>query len=258
MSASKGQVVEVQITTGRWSLAVVAKIISGDTVNLVAFTDGDNPWPDVSTPNGLVAGSITSVTKGASVGQWRELSISSALSDAIAAAVATAISDYALEADLTSALVTVASNLTSAVAIIDSNMASTQNLLEDSIAALTAVVDGKAATPGAGTSHAGLGFGAARQPSSTRPTWVVACGTYTIVSALLGTQTAAVDLLSDSGSNPTTMRCSAPGSGAGVAATIKMPWSVSYFVPAGHYYKLVESHSANVTVAILEINESAC
>ncbi len=56
MSASKGQLCEVQITSGRWSLAVVSKIISGDTVNLVAFTDAVNPWPTNDTPNGLVAG----------------------------------------------------------------------------------------------------------------------------------------------------------------------------------------------------------
>ncbi len=260
--SSKGQVVEVQITTGRWSLAAVVKIISGDTVNLVAFTDAVDPWPDVSTPNGLIAGSLASVAKGTGVGQWRELALPTATTDAISAAVAAALEDYATEADIATAvaaaLATAASNLASAVASLSGDIAG--------VAAAVAVVSddvenidlaGLTVVAPAGTSHSGLGFNTTRQPNTTRPTRVDATGSMSLTSSLLGSQTASVELLSDSSNPPTTRRARQPSALSGVAANVTMPWHVGYDVPAGHYYKLVPAASANASCSIDDINETA-
>lgn len=288
MSASKGQLCEVQITSGRWSIAAICKIISGDTVNLVAFTDAVDPWPDVNTPNGLVAGSLTSVAKGTSVGQWREIDLPTATSAAIAAAVSSAIAglDYASDSDVSSAvsaaMSTVASNLAGAVSTLNgsistlsstvSSLSSTvsglsgsaidEEEMEDAIAAAVAAIppvdlDGLEAVAAAGTSHSGLGFNAARRPSTTRPTKVNVTGTITMTSTLLGAQTAKIELMSDSSSSPTTVRGDQPAGLSGVAASTTVPWSMTYEVPAGDYYKLVTTLSANASASITYINETA-
>lgn len=276
MSASKGQVVEVQITSGRWSLAAVAKIVSGDTVNLVAFTDAVDPWPTIDTPNGLIAGSLSSVTKGTSTGQWRDLALPSATTAAIASAVAAALTDYSTDDDIsaavTAALATVAANLASAASTAASSLASSVTTINADMAeiasGLSTLAGVVAAIPadddsgltviaGAGSAHSGLGLNAARQPSSARPTRVVATGSMSLTSTLLGAQTASVDLLSDSSNPPTTRRGRQPAGLSGVAATATVPWTLSYDVPAGHYYKLVTANTANASVALDDITETA-
>lgn len=276
MSASKGQIVEVQITSARWSLAAVAKIISGDTVNLVAFTDAVDPWPTIETPNGLIAGSLASVTKGTGIGQWRELALPTATTAAIETAVAAALTEYATEDDIegavAAALATVASNLASAVSTAASNLASAVSTINSDMAEIASAVatlagiveaiptdddSGLTVVAGAGTAHSGLGLNTARQPSSTRPTRVVATGSMSLTSTLLGAQTASVDFLSDSSNPPTTRRGRQPAALSGVAATVSMPWALSYDVPAGHYYKLVSVTSANASVALDDITETA-
>jgi len=265
MSASKGQVVEVQITSGRWSLAFVVKIISGDTVNLVAIADGVDPWPTADTFNGVVSGTLVSVTKGTEVGQWREVALPSYVTDAISAAVAAALTDYATDSDISSAvsaaLATVASNLAGAVDSIDTDI----DALEASVASLSAAVaaipadddSGLAVVSTAGSSHSSLGLNAARQPSSTRPTRVTATGSMSLTSTLLGSQTVSVDLLSDASNPPTTRRGRQPAGLSGVAASATMPWTLTYDVPAGHYYKLVTANTAGASVSLDDINETA-
>ncbi len=285
MTASKGEIVEMQITSGRWSLGVVSKIISGDTVNLCVLTDGVNPWPTIDTPNGLIAASYTSVVKGTGVGEWRELALPSSTTAAIAAAVAAALEDYATEDDIeiaiASALSTVATNLASAVSTLNASItevADDVTELSSSLATLagaavttsamnTAIAGAIAAIPAdddsgrmvvspAGSDHAGLGFGTARRPSTTRPTKVTATGTMTLASTLLGAQTASVTLLSDSGTTPTTPRGNQSTALSGVVATVTVPWTLHYEVPAGHYYLLDDAASANASCAITYINET--
>jgi hypothetical protein len=107
----------------------------------------------------------------------------------------------------------------------------------------------------AGVSQLSLGLNAARQPSSTRPTRVTATGTIALTSTLIAPQSAAVKLLSDNASTPTTSRGEQQASLSGVAASMTVPWSLTYDVPAGHYYSL--STSGAGTVALLTINETA-
>lgn len=229
MTASKGQICEVQITSGRWSLALIAKIVSGDTVNLVALTDAVDPWPTVETPNGLVAGSIASVTKGTSVGQWRDLDLPAATIAAIAAAVGGELGSYATEAYTDAAI--------AAIPVDD-----------DSGLTVVAV---------AGSSQLSLGLDSVRQPSATRPTRIDVSGAFNLTSTLLGAQTASVELRSDSSNPPTTVRGKQRGALSGVAASSTLPWSFGYSVPAGHYYKLVSAHSANSSVDLDALNETA-
>lgn len=67
------------ITTGRWSLAVVSAIVSGDTVNLVAFPDGAVSWPTSAAFAGdrLTGHVMLSVVKGSTIGTWRDLALPS-------------------------------------------------------------------------------------------------------------------------------------------------------------------------------------
>jgi hypothetical protein len=266
MTASLGQPLKLQITTGRQSIGFVSKIISGDTVNVVVFTDAVQPWPTIDTPNGLVGAYYNSVAKGTSVGQWQELDLPASVTDAIAAAVATAIAGLASDADITAALATVASNLSAALSTVAGNLASAVTAFEAEIAAAVSGAlselpedddSGLTVVAPAGTSHAGLGLNAARQPSSSRPTRVTASGSMSLTSTLLGAQTASVQFLSDASNPPTTSRGTAPAALSGVAATIGVPWCLIYDVPAGHYYKLVTAASANASVSLSEINETA-
>lgn len=266
MTTVIGQPLKIQITSGRYSIGFVTKIISGDTVNLVTFTDAVQPWPTIDTPNGLVDAYYNSVAKGTGVGQWQDLPLSETLSSAIAAQVADAIEDLASQEDLTDALATVASNLSSALSTVASNLSSAVSSLESEIASSisTAIAgipadddSGLMVVASAGSSHAGLGLNAARQPSTTRPTRVTASGGISMTSTLLGAQSASVTLLSDASNPPTTIRAVAPAALSGVAATVQTPWQLTYDVPAGHYYKLSTSTTANASVSLSEINETA-
>lgn len=228
MSASKGQRVEVQITTGRWSLAQIAKVVSGDTVNLVALTDGVDPWPTVDTPNGLVAGSLSGVAKGTSVGQWRELAMPTCEQDAIATIAAGSVSlvGYATEAY-------------------------TDEATEEAVGACVA-------TPATCGSTVSLAINTARNPSSARsdgrPTRVSAVVTW----AAMLTGTAAAEVVCDSSSTPTTVVMSIPFSATlalGVQAAV--PVVIPFEVPAGWSYKVRAATGSSGTVALASVYERA-
>lgn len=112
-----------------------------------------------------------------------------------------------------------------------------------------------AAPAAAGVSQVLLGLNVARQPSSTRPIRVTATGTIAVTSTPSTPQTAAVDLRSDSSGTPTTSRGQATATLSGVAASMTVPWSLTYDVPPGDSYKLVTSGAGTVT--LLTINETA-
>lgn len=114
--------------------------------------------------------------------------------------------------------------------------------IDDAISTAVAGVDlsGRTAVATAGTSP-GIGLDTARQPSTTRPVRVVATGTFALTSTLILPATGAVELRSDSASTPTTKRGAQVAQLSGVVASMTVPWSMTYDVPAGHYYKLVTS-----------------
>lgn len=144
MSASLGQVITVQITSGRFSVAVVTKIITGDLIDLVALTDTVNPWPTVDTPNGVVVAPYQSIAKGSAVGQWQDLGVSSAVSDAIAAAVSAATAGLPTTASVTAAIAalaaTDAAGLATAVTGLNSTIAANASLAAANLATATSSV----------------------------------------------------------------------------------------------------------------------
>jgi hypothetical protein len=75
MAASKSQFVEYQISTARYLLAAITRIVSGDTVNLLAFTDDEAPVDPDDLPAGTTFARFTDVAKGSAVGEWRDLAL---------------------------------------------------------------------------------------------------------------------------------------------------------------------------------------
>jgi hypothetical protein len=85
-SPTVGQVVLLKTSSSpaRMSPAIVSKIISGDTVNLVAVADSTTDWPDpVNQDYTHGAWLYTSVAKGTAVGEWQESTIPAPLTDAM-------------------------------------------------------------------------------------------------------------------------------------------------------------------------------
>lgn len=98
MAASKGQIVEYQISTGRWLLAQVAAVVSTDVLNLLVYPDGSAAAAATDLPGGVLMVAVNSVALGSSVGQWRVLALPAATSAAFTL-VATAGTDPSLALD---------------------------------------------------------------------------------------------------------------------------------------------------------------
>jgi len=95
-----GDHIKFQSDTRRYHEGRIVHFVSGDTVHLVAFSDGSN-WPD-STPASVAAKVYFSVDKGTSAAEWQP----SALFGAEVAALAPADDDsaYATTSAMTSAI----------------------------------------------------------------------------------------------------------------------------------------------------------
>lgn len=245
MTAKLGQPVKIQITSGRYSIGMVCKIISGDTVNIVAFTDAVDPWPTIDIPNGLIAGSMNSVAKGTGVGQWQELEVPEAVGAAITAAIA-GLTGYATEDYVSTAVSGLATEIYVEAAV------------TDAIAAIPADDDsGLCAVPGAGSAVGSPAMNSPRRPSTTRPAMVKISGIAAMTSTLLGAQSATVTIYADSSSSPTTVvDVIGPMTLSGVAATVTHAWSACYPLPAGHYYSAVATGNAAAGASITHINET--
>lgn len=217
----------MQITSGRYSLAAVVKIINAGTeeVNLVAFTDGVNPWPTVDVFNGIVDGAYANVAKGTGVGQWQELAVPQNIQDAIADAVSDILASYA-----------------------------TESYVDAATAACCAV-------PAAGSSVSSPALSSPalsspRRPSTTRPTRVTVYADVALTSTLLAAQSATVELRADSSSTPTTaVGGPQTASLGGIAASATIPMTLTYDLPVGHYYTVVQTAGAGA-VTITRIEET--
>lgn len=212
----------MQITSGRYSLAAVVKIINAGTeeVNLVAFTDGVNPWPTVDVFNGIVDGSYANVAKGTNVCQWQELAVPQNIQDAITDAVSGILASYA-----------------------------TESYVDAATAACCAV-------PAAGSSVSSPALSSPRRPSTTRPTRVTVYADVALTSTLLAAQSATVELRADSSSTPTTaVGGPQTASLGGIAASATIPMTLTYDLPVGHYYTVVQTAGAGA-VTITRIEET--
>ena len=83
-SPAVGEVVVIRTSSTRYAPALVTKVVSGDTVNLVAVIDSTADWPDpVNMDYMHPAWLYTSVDKGTDVGEWQESTIPAPVTDAI-------------------------------------------------------------------------------------------------------------------------------------------------------------------------------
>ncbi len=250
MSAKIGQQVQVQITSGRWSQATVVHIVTGDEVHLIAFADATDPWPTVEVPNGLTAGTLRNVTKGTSVGQWKEVDVTDPVTTAIADAI-DGISGFTTTAEVNDAIEAAQAGYATEVYVDAGILAAISGIPEDDDSGLCSV-------PGPGGAVSSPALSTPRRPSTNRPTRITAYLTVAMTSTLLGAQSATVELHADSGATPTTV-AGGPLVAAlsGVAASSTIPMTLTYDLPAGHYYQIVKTaNTGTPTVTITHINET--
>lgn len=241
MAANRGQRVEVQITSGRWSTAIVTNVDDpeNDIVSVVVYTDGVSPWPTPETPNGTIDGSISGVEKGSGVGEWRELPLPSAEEAAIATIAASSVSlvGYATQTYCD-----------------DGIAASALGLADD----IDTARDSRVAAPASCGYSVSLALGTARNPSSvrsdTRPTHVTAIVSW--AAALTGS--ASAQIVCDSNSSPTTVVLTVPFSATlalGVQAAV--PVVIPFEVPAGWSYKIQAGAGSSGTLTLASVLERA-
>lgn len=209
-----GELVTYRTATSQYNLAVIGRVVSGSTVDLVAFSDGTT-WQDQSTPPGVATITYYSVALGSSVGQYQATTI---IEDTIDAA------GFATEA------------------WVSSNGYAT-----------TSYVNGLApnylALPPAPSSASLTLGGSGVQLHASRPVLVTVRGTASMTSTLAGGQAYTVDLRCDSGSTPTAVVDDAAGSltqtlGLSVSLTEVQPWKLVTLARAGDYCRVVQSAGA--------------
>lgn len=255
MTTAINQLVLFRSASSRYQAAVTVRIVTGDTADLLVLGDGTD-WED-GVPAAYYARPMAGKAKGTTVDQWQPVDVTAEVGAAIATAVSGGLTGYASTSSVTSAIAAAVASLATAASV-TSAIATAATYADTAIAAIPADDDsGLTVVAGAGTSHTGLGLNAVRQPSSTRPTRVEATGQIALTSTVLGPKTATVTLLSDASNPPTTPRGVQTLSLSGVAATVSVPWSLGYAVPAAHYYELVTSGADAAGVSLTAITETA-
>ena len=215
MATLLGQRVAYRTSSTRTVPALVTHVVSGDQVNLVGLVDINSDWPTGEGVPGHPCNLFTSVNKGTGVGEWQECDV---------------------EPGTTSYVDSTVTELASTT-YVDSGDA------------------GRCAVPGAGSAVSSPALSTPRRPSTTRPTRVTVYGTIALTSTLLAPQSATVELQADSSSTPTTtVGGPLSASLSGVAASMTVPFTLTYDVPAGHYYQVVQT-VAGGAVTLTHINE---
>lgn len=217
MSAALDQLVILRTATSRYHAAVTVNVIDADTADLLVLGDGAD-WED-SVSALYFARMMTGKVRGSGVDQWLPVPVTDEVSAAIAAAVSGGLSGYASEA-----------------------------YVDAAIEAIPADDDtGLCAVPGTRSTPASFGFGsAARRPSTTRPTRVTVCGTWSWTLSAIGTATGTLTVKSDSSTTPSTIIALLPfsrsvGVGLNVNDAGTLPIYMQFDVAAGDYYALVTS-----------------
>lgn len=201
--AHVGQRIIYRLASSDYRPACITAIVSGSTVNLVAFTTGDDWFPGM--PGDIPASYVGGAAQGTAVGEWQE--------------------DTGVDPSVS--------------------------------AEIDADVAGRCAVPAEGSS-VGLALNTPRQPHATRPVRLSVYGTWAWVLSAIGSQSGTATLKSDSASTPTnTHGVASCARGISVGITVgdtgTMPWSMSYEVPAGHYYQIATTGTG--TFAITHIDE---
>lgn len=227
-----GDLVRFRVATAQYNLAVVGRVVSGTTVDLVAFSDGTT-WQDTGTPSNYATLTYYSATPGTGVGQYQPTTI---VADVIAAA------GFATEA------------------WVSGQGYASQGFVTGQGYATTGYVntadDARLALPAAPTS-AGLTLGGAGvQFSASRPVWVRARGTATMVSTLGIGQAFTVELRCDANTTPTAVVDDDSGAftdALGVTTSTMVPWKVSTLARAGDRCRVVQS-AGSATLALTGSN----
>lgn len=222
-----GQVVIYKTSSTRSSPALVSKIVSGDTVNLVAVIDASDDWPVINVPSTNPAWLYTSIAKGTGVGEWQEATIPTVLIDEMES----------------QAEGVVATELGGGGAI---------------TSAIETATAGQLASP-TGWSSPARTLNSNFKPSATRTTLTTYSGTWSGTLTATGSVAGVIQLLSDTAGTPTT-ECDdqQPAFSAtlliGVALTQVSPWKVTCMVPADFNVRLATSGTGSF--AITSITES--
>lgn len=232
-SPTVGDLVSYRTATSQHNLAVVGRVVSGSTVDIVAFSDGTN-WQDGGTPWGVATITYPSVALGTGVGQYQPTTI---------------IADIATAAGFVTSGV-----VTSAITSATSGLAST-SYVGSAVAGLASAsyVDGLGPTylalpPAPASGGMSLG-GSGVQLSATRPVLLTIRGSATMTSTLAGGQAYTVELRCDSGATPTTVVDDAGGSinqqvGLSVTLTEIQPWKLVTMARAGDKCRVVQAAGA--------------
>lgn len=238
-----GQQAVYRLASSRYMQALVTKIVSGNTIELVAYSDG-SAWGD-GDPASLGAKLYESVALGTGVGEWQPGTL---VGDAVTAGV----SGLATAASVTAAIGTCEGYCDTAIAPLATS-SSVTSAIAAAIAGIPADDDSAlCAVPGA-SSTVSLAASTPRRPSTTRPVMVMLTGSWSWNLTALGTQTGSLSLQSDSISTPSAV-IYAPAWSRGITVGITvgdagtMPVCASYLVPPGHYYQVIAAGGATFSI----------
>lgn len=239
-SPAVGDLVRYRTATSQYHLAVVGRVVSGTTVDIVAFSDGTT-WQDMGTPPGAATITYYGLTLGTGVGQYQPTTI---VADAAAAAgFATTSATSAAIASSASALNGTITTLSGSVSTLSSTVAA---LSSSSATHLVQPI----APATAGLSLGGVGV----QLSATRAVLLTVRGTASMTSTLAGGQAFGVELRCDSGSTPTTVVDDASGAlsqtlGISVTLTAQQPWKLVTIARPGDFCRVVSGGTATVSLS---------
>lgn len=214
-----GQQIVYRLSSTRYLDALVSSVVSGDTVNLVAFGDGA-AWGD-GEPASLAARSYTSVALGTAVGEYQIGTQQVALITSIAETEA-------------------ADAVASIPADDDSGLCA---------------VPGAGSTPSPALALNTVRIPNATRPTlvTVSGTWAWSLSITGTVSGTVSLQS------DSSSTNPTAVRANAPQSASGtllvgLSLANTNGWILTYLVPAGHSYRVVTTGGG--TFAITAVNET--
>lgn len=269
MTTTINQLALVRTATARYQAAVTIRIESGDTCSMLILGDEEN-WED-GVPAAYYARMFAGIAKGTGVGEWQPVAVTAEIAAAIATAVS-GVTGYATEGYVDDAVIglAVATAVTAEVAAAVAGLASSSSVTSAIAAAISGlavasevaatiagVVAGSLAVPAAGSSVSSPALATSYHPTGGRPTRVNVYCDVALASALLAAQSATVQMQAGSSTNPSTAVAGpqTATSGALNPGPLTIPMTLSYDLPAGHYYQIVKTAGAGA-VTITRIEET--
>lgn len=240
MTTNLNQLVLLRTTTTRYHAAVTVHMLVGGNADLLVLGDGAD-WEDF-VPAAYYARPFANQPPGTGVGEWQPVPVNAEIAAAIATAVSGGLTGYASETYVVAELAAAVAGLASLTAV---------------TSAIATAIAGACAVPATGAPVSTPTLGTSYHPSATRPVRVNVYCDVALPSALLAAQSATVQLQAGSTTNPSTVVAGpvTPTNGALNPGPLTIPVTLSYDLPAGHYYQVVKSAGAG-TVTITRIEET--